>query len=260
MHILRVRRPRSKRFIDHTGQRIGTLTAISFAGFQGNFPKWRCRCDCGRIRTIFNRDFSRPGAYKVCRCVPATSDPNLYNLWLTRVCIDCCREWKSFAAFRASIGRKPKGKFLSKRRLSEPWSPENFEWLGRGRKFQAKLFEFKGKKQTAREWCEELQISRQRLHQRMNSGLPKEHIFAPQGGLPPPRHGKPSASLFDWSSVADGSRHRLARGKDFNCDPERLERSLNYWVKKNHAVSSLVIRPRHVVVCIQSGRGRANKS
>ena len=64
MHTLRIRRPRSKRFIDHTGERIGTLTAVSFAGFQGRFPKWRCRCDCGKIRTIFNRDFNRPGRTK----------------------------------------------------------------------------------------------------------------------------------------------------------------------------------------------------
>jgi hypothetical protein len=260
MHRLQLRRPRSKRFIDHTGERIGTLTAVSFAGFQGRFPKWRCRCDCGSIRTIFNRDFYRPGAYKVCRCVPATSDINLYHQWATRIRSDCCPAWTVFAAFRASIGRKPKGKFLSKRRLSEPWSPENFEWLRTGRKLRAKLFEFNGKKQTAREWCDELQISRQRLHQRMNSGLPKEHIFAPRGGPATPIRGKPNAAIFDWASIADGKRHRLVRGKDFDCDLERLERSLNYWATKNRAKSSLVIRPRHVVVCIRPGRHRGNKS
>jgi hypothetical protein len=260
MQNLRVRKPRSKRFIDHTGERIGTLTALSFAGFQGRFPKWRCRCDCGQIRTIFNRDFNRPRAYKVCRCVPATRDPYLYNLWIKRVCPDCCLEWKSFVVFRESIGKKPKGKFLSKRRLSEPWSPENFEWVGRGRKLAAKLFEFNGKKQTAREWCEELQISRQRFHQRLNSGLPKEHIFAPRGGPPTPIRGKPNASLFAWASVADGKRHRLVRGKDFDCDPDRLERSLDYWAKQNRATTTFEKRRQDVVVCIQTGRGRTKTS
>jgi hypothetical protein len=260
MQTLRARRPKSRQFVDHTGDRIGTLTAISFAGFQGRFPKWRCRCDCGKTRTIFAHRFGRSGAYRVCRCSPKTKDAYLYEQWRVRVRGDCCSEWKDFNSFCDSIGRRPKGKFFSKRRISEPWSPHNVAWVGKGRKLKASLFEFQGKQQTAREWCEELQISRQRLHQRMNSGVPKDRIFAPRGGLPGAMQGNSNASLFDWASVADGKRHRLARGKDFDCDPDRLERSLNYWANKHKAKASIEILPRHVVVWIKPGRRGATRS
>jgi hypothetical protein len=251
MQKLTARRPKSKQFIDHTGERLGTLTAISFAGFQGKFPKWRCRCQCGRMRTIFAHSFGRPGAFSICRCTPKTKDAYLYEQWRVRVSGDCCSEWKDFNSFRDAIGRRPKGNFLSKRRLSEPWSSENFYWVSKGRKFRAELYEFNGKKQTAREWCEELKISRQRLHQRMSSGAPKERVFAPRGGLPESAH---SNSLFPWETIADGKPHRLVRGRDFDCDPSRLERSLHYWAKKNKAEMSIKIRPRDVIVRIRRRR------
>jgi hypothetical protein len=81
----------------------------------------------------------------------------------------------------------------------------------------------------------------------MNSRLPKHHKFAPGGRIGTP-------VLFDWATVANGKRHRLVRGKDFDCDPTRLERSLNYWAKKNKAKASIEILPRHVIVRINRGR------
>src|SRR5688572_282791 len=134
MQSLVARKPKSKRFVDHTDKRIGTLTAIAFAGFQGRFPKWRCRCDCGTTRTIFARSFGQSGAFSVCRCNPRTKDEYLYNQWRTRVRDNCCREWNEFNTFRDSVGRRPKGKFLSKLRISEPWSSDNFAWVRRVRK------------------------------------------------------------------------------------------------------------------------------
>jgi hypothetical protein len=254
MQNLSTRRPQSRKFVDHTGKRLGTLTAISFAGFQGKFPKWRCRCDCGRTRTIFAHNFGREGAYRVCRCIPKTRDEYLYAQWRLRIRHDCCPEWKDFRSFGDSIGHRPKRKYLSKRRLAEPWSPENSTWVGNDRKFRASLFEFNGKSQTVREWCDELKISRQRLHQRINSGMPKERVFAARGGLPQSIRSNSFAALFDWDSIADGKRHRLVRGKDFQCNPNRLERSLNYWAKKNKAQMSIEIQPRSILVRIKAGR------
>jgi hypothetical protein len=243
MPTIRARKPRSKRFVDHTDERIGTLTAIAFAGFQGPFPKWRCRCDCGRIRTIRASRFGKSGAYRVCRCNPRTKDDYIYDQWRIRVRDDCRPEWKDFNTFRDSVGHRPKGRFLSKRRLSEPWSPRNFSWVRRLRKLEAALYEFNGKKQTAHEWCKELKISRQRFHQRMRSGLPKHLKFAPRGGI-----GRPT--VFDWTSVADGKRHCLIQGKHFDCDPKSLPHSLNYWARKNKARVSINTQPRHVFVRI----------
>jgi hypothetical protein len=58
------------RLIDLTGQRFGKWTVLAKAESRHNSTRWRCQCDCGRVKTIFGCSL-RDGTSRSCReCMP----------------------------------------------------------------------------------------------------------------------------------------------------------------------------------------------
>ena len=62
------------RMIDLTGMRYGRLTVLNREGSwyneygEGGFPKWRCRCDCGRETVVIGRNL-KSGMTRSCGCL-----------------------------------------------------------------------------------------------------------------------------------------------------------------------------------------------
>lgn len=75
-----------RRLNDLTGDRFGRLVVLERAENQkkisykadgsikrvNNFPRWKCRCDCGKIVTVYGHHL-RSGASKSCGCYRADS-------------------------------------------------------------------------------------------------------------------------------------------------------------------------------------------
>lgn len=59
------------KFIDITGKRFGRLLVIEKSGYDDwNEIKWKCKCDCGRIKDIIGRCL-RDGTIRSCGCYKA---------------------------------------------------------------------------------------------------------------------------------------------------------------------------------------------
>lgn len=114
----------SKKTIDMTGQRIGKLTVVEYAGSDKNKAIWKCACDCGST-TVVTGNALRTGKVKSCGCLRTDKKkevalkrdyPRLYNVWnsMRRRCNDernhkypmyggrgikVCDEWNTFENF-----------------------------------------------------------------------------------------------------------------------------------------------------------------
>lgn len=61
--------------IDIAGQRFGLLVALEIdhtfiLGYTDRIAVWRCRCDCGRVKSVRSRDLRRKdgNAVRSCGC------------------------------------------------------------------------------------------------------------------------------------------------------------------------------------------------
>ena len=53
--------------INEVGNKYGRLTVLKFAGRQGTFATWQCKCECGKITVVNGRNL-RKGHSTSCGC------------------------------------------------------------------------------------------------------------------------------------------------------------------------------------------------
>lgn len=115
---------------DMTGQKLGRLTVVAFAGSKGGRARWRCRCDCGNEKIAEGVNL-RIGGTRSCGCIPTGRPPvhgacmgdkrtPEYCSWRSMMArcfnqknksykryggrgITVCDRWKRFSAFLADI-------------------------------------------------------------------------------------------------------------------------------------------------------------
>lgn len=150
------------------GQRFGKLTVLAparrYAGNTNN--RWKVRCDCGTVKTVFGMDL-RAGRTRSCGCGTDEAFANrsrahvrhghskrvgskasrTYNTWvdMLRRCdperareeeyryyaargITVCKRWLKFENFLADMGKRPKNKALDRKNNDGNYTQSNCRW------------------------------------------------------------------------------------------------------------------------------------
>lgn len=144
------------RVINLTGMRFGRWLVLDRADNRGSHVVWRCRCECGRIRSVYGQ-FLRGGGSRGCKsCANTTHGLKkhyLYRTWenikkrTTNKShrqfkdyggrgIQLCSEWLNDpAAFirwiLAAIGDRPDGMSLDRIDNGGNYEPGNLRWADR---------------------------------------------------------------------------------------------------------------------------------
>lgn len=202
---------------DITGQKIGRLTVIEFAGFLSNGKHreqaWRCACaSCGGS-TVARASNLLGGRTKSCGCSTRShgrAGTPEYVAWqsMRRRCatpsttsfehyggrnIRVCARWRKFENFYADMGKRPSPQHsLDRINNNGPYSPKNCRWADR--KTQARnrrdnrLLTHRGETLCLTDWCERLRVNRELVGGRLRRGWSIEDALTrpPQPGRPHP--------------------------------------------------------------------------
>lgn len=184
---------------DLIGMKFNMLTVEARGkNLPGGTATWICRCDCGKLTTATSYSLTS-GGKKSCGCLRYASKnythrqtkTDIHNKWLSmkQRCFDknhgsyakygalgitVCDEWKNnfiaFCNWSYENGYK-EGMSLDRIDNSKGYSPDNCRWVTwkgqcNNRRSNLKIT-YRGKTQNLRQWCDELSLNYQLVHQRM---------------------------------------------------------------------------------------------
>ena len=185
---------------DHSGRKIGRLTAIAPVSRHSRNIYWLCRCDCGTEKTISAHSFVH-GKTMACGCLRlervkeanSTHGASLtptHKIWLgiNRRCrnvndrsypkyggrgITICERWNDFSNFLADMGERPGPKYsIDRIDNNGPYSPENCRWATNTQQVRNRrntlMQEYNGTVKPLAKWADELGIKYQTLFQRIH--------------------------------------------------------------------------------------------
>lgn len=186
------------KLIDRVGERYNRLVVIERAANKSdkdNNARWLCQCDCGNTCIAYGGDLQRE-KFKSCGCLNAErnlkhgkSHSYVYKIWKSMIQrtsnptgggyknygargITVSDEWKSFPAFYADVGDRPRGYSLERIDNDKGYSKENCKWATSSEQNNNKrnnhYVEFRGKRQTLTQWSRETGISVHALHTRLD--------------------------------------------------------------------------------------------
>ena len=187
------------------GKRFGKLTVIKrtndYITPQGkHYPKWLCRCDCGKMKEI-SQSSLESGGTKSCGCSRyenkikhRMTGTRIYNIWsgMKRRCnsksnsrynsyggrgIKYCKEWEDFSEFSkwAFDNGYKDGLTLERKDVNGNYCPENCCWIpqskqGKNRRPSLRLVDENGNERLMVDIAEELGISADVVRARYESG------------------------------------------------------------------------------------------
>lgn len=202
---------------DLTGMVFGRLTVLREAGKKkSGVYLWECECSCENHTHVFIDGASlKSGNTKSCGCIHrehlsernknnAThqiSNKNIFRVWegMKDRCynpnnkkyvdyggrgIKICDEWlvyQNFESWAINTGYE-KGLTIERIDFNKEYCPENCKWATwkeqQNNKRNNKYLEYKGRKQTLAQWCEELDLNYSRTKARINAcGWSVEEAF-----------------------------------------------------------------------------------
>lgn len=201
---------------DLTGQRIGRLTVIRRCDKPGDKRvKWLCRCDCGNYKEISRNNLSGNHTLS-CGCIQkekasswcksmkthGDSDKRLYTIWVDmkqRVenpndrnyhnygerGIEICEEWEKYENFKEwSLSNGYSDNLsIDRKDVDKGYFPDNCRWVDQitqaNNKRNNVFVEYKGKRQTVKEWSRELNINYETLISRLKKWSVEESFERP---------------------------------------------------------------------------------
>lgn len=185
---------------DLIGQRFGKLVVTEFAGKQGNFAMWLCRCDCGNEHIARGTNLTS-GQIKSCGCIAkgnafkhGESRTRLYRIWYGIIRrtedssrkeykdygalgIRMCSEWRgSYEAFRDWAMNSGYDDTLSIDRIESTgnYEPTNCRWVTKSvqerNKRTTRLLCINGVSRTPAEWSKISGIPAYQIRRRKSNG------------------------------------------------------------------------------------------
>lgn len=206
-------KPKTKKFIDLTGQDFNRLTVVGYSGRKKKQPSWYCRCNCGNITSV-QAGCLKNGKIKSCGClnVEKVKQSNTshghsrggmvsstYASWSSMLSrcqdvthksfhhyggrgITVCERWQKFENFLADMGVKPKGKTLDRKENDKGYCPENCRWATMkeqcNNRRSNRFITFDDKTLTLSMWADKMGVSKNTLYYRIKMGWTVEKALS----------------------------------------------------------------------------------
>lgn len=187
------------------GQKFNELTVVRR---EDGSTRWLCECSCGKLTSVAAAKL-KSGHTKSCGHLLYVGRPKThgdtesreYRIWtdMLQRCfnpkrqfypryggrgITVCDRWRNdYAAFLADMGRTPfSGAQVDRIDNDGNYEPGNCRWATRkeqgGNKSNIVYFEYKGRRQKASEWAEELGVPTKAFRQRVWKGWTPEEVIS----------------------------------------------------------------------------------
>jgi len=196
--------PNRPGFIDKTGEKIGRLTVVGYAGSsKERIALWFCRCECGNFTRVHKRSLEI-GNTKSCGCLHSEGGSQAthghtkngkmtpeYKTWssmMDRVSnpknsnymyyggrgISVCERWLKFDKFFADMGERPDGMSIDRIDVNGNYEPSNCRWATieeqNNNKRNTRHVSHIGKTQNCTQWEKELGLNKGSLYNRLKRG------------------------------------------------------------------------------------------
>ena len=199
--------PKHYSFKDLRTKVYGRLTVIKYVGLVKGDCSWECRCDCGNpIPVIASTGNLNRGRNVCCGCTRqikvfhgASKTPE-YKTWITikdRCYYKNNKEYKDYGGrgirvcdrwlhspdlFMSDMGPKPSPEHsIDRIDVNGDYTPENCRWATKQEQSNNRRdnvwIEFDGKKQTLKQWSEELGLNYAALQDRRQRGWSEERML-----------------------------------------------------------------------------------
>lgn len=192
---------------DISGNRFGNLTAIELYERKNNKDYWMCKCTCGRNHIAEYNNLIH-GGIKSCGCLRkdqllkhGKSDTRIYKIWQNMIArcyiesstnyenyggrgITVCSEWKEHPEKFIEWGMQSgyaNNLTIDRIDVNGNYEPSNCRWASYEEQANNKrntiYIEYNGKKQTLREWCDELELPYNTIRNRYKKKWETERMF-----------------------------------------------------------------------------------
>lgn len=198
-----------------TLKKYGRLTVLGRSTQPSNPIKVTCRCDCGVVKDVNERNLVR-GLTESCGCLQkertaaasrkhgaSAKMTSEYRIWIEmrQRCtnpkcnryyshgargIKVCERWNDYSTFLADMGPRPPKHSIDRRDNDGDYTPENCRWAtakvqGRNRRTTIRIT-LNGETRPLIEWCERLgfgtELDYQRIRKRLKSGWTPEEALS----------------------------------------------------------------------------------
>jgi hypothetical protein len=189
--------------IDLKGKRFGRWLVVeeSLKKTKSRYTYWVCQCDCGKIKDVVSSNLIN-GKTISCGCFKSEiitkrntthkkSKSSTYHIWSAMIqrCnnpkskdyelyggrgITVCDEWKDFSKFIKDMGERPLKTTIDRINVNLGYFKGNCRWASNQEqslnKRTNRMITYNGRTQTLSEWAKELNINRNTIAFRLNSG------------------------------------------------------------------------------------------